>query len=461
MRSPRLRIPWFLLWAVLLFLSLRPVSTVGLAVDFAVIPLRAFAELASPLAVFRAREVRAAEDRLARGAGEAARENEELLEDLARSALPGARSLLMDRRIVHGEVLGRVAGNRDRIEIRLRDSRGVVPGLPVARGDVYVGRLIEVAVERGTAVVELVTASDFHVGARVPASGEDATSDVLMTVGGVKDVPGRGFWLEVHHPSDRQLTGGIAWVHELFDVGDDHAALADGLLLGAVERLGPEGPWGVVPELDYLDGLFQVVVFAPPDAALGSAAPFEPVLMDERWVQARPLGTGDPNPWRCAAKVSAGRLRGVRAGAAVTSIGARLIGRVAHAGLLSSDVSFLADPGFTLVAVGRFDSDRTPRVLGRMVSEGARDDGLIRFRWIVRVGLGEDLGAGVRRAQLFSGSGDAGLPAGFRFGTADIPLDAVPGEERMLLVETDIDPRHVRSFFLRTVATGDPGEERP
>ena len=240
-------------------------GAVSFAVDYAVVPLRAFAELASPLAVFRAREVKAAEDRLARGAGQAALENEELLEDLARTALPRSRALLMDRRIVHGEVLGRVAGNRDQIEIRLRDPRGVFPGLPVARGDVYVGRLIEVAEERATAVVELVTASGFHVGARVPASVEAGTSDVLMTVGGVKDVPDQGLRLEVHHPSDRQLVAGVAWVHELFDVGEESAVLADGLLLGAVERLGEEGPLGVVPELDYLDGLFQVVVFAPAD----------------------------------------------------------------------------------------------------------------------------------------------------------------------------------------------------
>lgn len=464
MSRTRIRIPWFLLWSGLFFLSLRPVGAVDAAVDLAVVPLRAFAELASPLAVLRAPEVRAAEDRLARDAGQAAQENERLLDDLARTALPSAPALLRNRRIVHAEVLGRVPGNRDQIEIRLRDPRGVAPGQPVARGDVYVGRVVEVSEERGTARVELVTAGDFHVGARVPAGEAAGTNgpealqgEVLMTVGGILDAKDRGLFLDVHHPSDRQLDEGIAWVHELFDEAEQFASLADGLLLGAVERLGPEGPWGVVPELDYLDGLFQVVVFAPEDARLGSADAFEPVLMDERWVRARPLGTGDPNPWRCAAKVGVGRLKGVAPGAAVTSIGARLIGRVTHAGLMTADVSFLADPGFTLVAVARFDPDPTPRVLGRLVSEGEEADGRIRFRWIVRVSPGADLGTGARRAHLFSGSGDAGLPAGFRFGEADIPTDAAPGEVRRLWLETDVDPRHVRALFLRTaepVATG-------
>ena len=134
----------------------------------------------------------------------------------------------------------------------------------------------------------------------------------------------------------------------------------------------------------YLDGLYQLVVLCPPAPGLGSGVPFEPVLMDSNWLSARALGVGDPSPWRSTTKLSVGRLRGVRAGAAVTAIGARLIGRVTHAGLWSSDVSFLADPGFRVVAVGLFEGEEEPRVLGRFVSRGRTRDGAVRFAWIVR-----------------------------------------------------------------------------
>ena len=209
----------------------------------------------------------------------------------------------------------------------------------------------------------------------------------------------------------------------------------------------------LVPEVDYLDGLFQLVVLAPPDSALPSAAPFEPVLMDRSWVRARRIAVGDPSPWRAATKVSVGTSSNVRDGAAVTALGTRLVGRVSHAGLFTSDVSFLADPGFRLVAVARFANDPVPRVLGRLVSEGRTRDGTgVRFRWIVRVALGMASGPGgaLERARLFTGSGDPGLPAGFFFGEALLPVDVAPGEVREIVVQSDLDPLDVRELFVRT-----------
>jgi len=454
----RSRTSWFLAWAGLLFLSLRPSAPAQHAVDVVVAPLRFVGELSSPLRLASRHRVLAAEERLARGAQAEARENRRLLEELARCALPTDPALLRDRRVVHAEVEGREPGNRDRIRVRLRDARGLVPGLPVACGDSYVGRLVEVAADagdgRGSGVVELVTG--LRVGGRVAAPPGSGGSDVLLTVGGVvprprRAGPGGEILLAVHNPSDRPPEGGLARVWELFDDAEPFRELAAGLVLGRIRGADAAGSWAIVPELDYVDGLFQVVVLAPLERGLGSAVPFEPVLMDSRWVSARPLGVGDPSPWRSTTKIDVGSRRGVRAGAAVTSIGARLIGRVTHAGLLTSDVSFLDDEGFSVVAVARVAG--TPRVLGRLISEGRDEDGAIRFRWIVRARQDPlEAAEGARRARLFTGSGDPGLPAGFGLGEAELPLDVEPGEERELRVITDVDPRDLRTLFVRTGA---------
>ena len=468
MSRPRSRTTWFLAWAGLLFLSLRPIEPVERVVDGLVTPLRFMAELASPLALLSHRTVVAAEERLARSARAEAEENRRLLEELARSALPTDPALLRARRVVHAEVLAREPGNRDRIHVRLRDVRGLVPGLPVACGDFFVGRLVQIRAvgpeERGMGVVELVTAPRFRVGARVPAPRGTGAEDGLLTVGGVvprrRETGTREILLAVHSPSDRLPDTGLVRVHELFFDAEPFPELGAGLVLGRVRRAGELGPWTAVPELDYMDGLFQLVVLAPPDRALGSATPFEPVLMDSNWVRARPLGVGDPSPWRSATKLSVGRLRGVHAGAAVTSIGARLVGRVARARPLTSDVSFLDDPGFSVVAVARIEGEHEPRVLGRLVSEGRGADGAIHFRWIVRVRLEPRPAAGPepaggRRARLFTGSGMSGLPAGFFFGETIVPLDAEPGEIRAIRVWTDVGPGELRTLFVRTASAED------
>ena len=98
-------------------------------------------------------------------------------------------------------------------------------------------------------------------------------------------------------------------------------------------------------------------------------------------------------------------------------------------------------------------------MLGRLDALG-RDPGgeTICFRWIVRVSLdsvssaGSDDGIAARRARLFTGSGGPGLPAGFAFGEASIPLDAEPGEERFIHVLPDVSTREVHALFVRTHA---------
>ena len=463
---------------------MRPSAPVSRAVDLAVVPLRFVAELASPLVLVKARQVAAVEKRLAEGAVDEALANERLLADLARAARPTDPRLIDDRRIVHAEVLGRDR-DRDHLEIRLRDARGVVPGLPVALGDAYVGRIVAVDSEwiepgegydetqpdeSGTAVVELVTAAGFHVGARVvearrSGDGPLVASEILMTVGGVRAKRGarrsseKEIRLAVHNPSDRSIRGGLARVHELF-AEEEHAMLAEGLRLGEV-RHGEAGEeadrelW-VAPELDYLDGLFHVVVLCPPDERFGSAIPFETVLRDRNWIRTRPLSAGDPSSARSACKIRVGRSHGVVTGAAVTSIGANLVGRVIRAGILTSDVAFLDDPGFSVTAIARIDGTDEPQVLGRLDALG-RDEatGLLRFRWIVRVSLALTGAEGeVRRADLFTGSAHSGLPAGFSFGETRLPVDVAPGQAREILVDPDVAPAGVNVLVVRTAGAG-------
>ena len=318
-----------------------------------------------------------------------------------------------------------------------------------------------------------MTAADFHVGARLV---DETQSEVLMTVGGVRRARRRAgsaeaeIRLAVHHPSERPSSGGLVRVHELFDEAGDYADLAEGLELGTMQAGAAEDdvsargsaerePW-IEPQLDYLDGLFHVVVLCPPEPRFGSAIPFETVLRDEHWLRVRPLSVGDPSTTRSTCKIRAGTGKGVRAGAAVTSVGANLIGRVVHAGPASSDVAYLDDPLFNVVAIARFEGLDEPKVLGRLESRGVdRTSGTVRFRWIVRVSLEdvEPLEGDARPARLFTGSADPGLPAGFSFGHAWIPVDARPGEERELEVTPSVDPREVHTLFVRTLSVGERG----
>ena len=207
-------------------------------------------------------------------------------------------------------------------------------------------------------------------------------------------------------------------------------------------------------------------MLCPPDPALGSALPFETVLRDTNWVRTRPLNLGDPSPDRSACRIRMGSLNGIVPGAAVTSVGAQLVGRVRRVAPFVSDVSFLDDPGFSVVAVARFEGDDEPRVLGRLDALGREPDGAgVRFRWTVRVSLaavprgpgqrgGETAGDGgspvTRRARLFTSSGDPGLTAGFAFGVAEVPLDAEPGEERVILVWPDVPSDELHGLYVRT-----------
>ncbi len=459
---------WFLVWAGCFGLSLRPLGAVERGLDVALSPLRFAAELASPLELVRGRAVAAAEQELARSAEAEAAEGARAVAELAARALPADPELRAGRRFVPGEVIGRERGNQDRCWVEVRDLRGVEPGCPVASGEAYVGRVLETRPDpssalpgrsafhaEGSVLIELVTASSFRVGARV-----EAEEEIFLTAGGLfapsRVARARAVRLAVHQPSSSALSGGLARVHELFAEEGEHAVLAEGFRLGAVQRQGERGPWWIEPELDYEDGLFQVVIATRSDPALPVGQPPAPALGDRYWLATGTLSLGDPSPWRSTVKIPVGRLQGVEPGAAVSGVGARLLGRVARAGLLSSDVALLADPAFSLAAVAHIEGQDEPFVLGRLVSLGRGNVGSVRFRWFVRVPLAAPAdpaspadGGELVSARLFSGSGDPGLPAGLFLGEARLPRSAESGEEREIELVNGVDPSDVRALFVR------------
>lgn len=456
MSLARKRTLGILFWLALVGLSLRPVGVVDAGLDLVVSPLRIVAELASPLRFLRAPEVRAAEERLLASWPDEARAGEEVLASLAHDATPFDPALRAGRRLVHAEVIGRAPRNRDRILIRLRDARGVEPDMPVVNGDAYVGRVLAVEpgpdpAAGGEALVELVTARSFHVGARVVDEKSGLVVD--MTVGGLDDRttgPGR-VALAVHNPSDRALDAGVAYVHERLGDVDRFASLSAGYRLGELRRRGSEDRWVVAPELDFLDGLFHVVVLGPADPELPSDEPLPQALADTGWVRARPLSHGDPAAWRESLKLAAGSTQGVAPGAAV-AFGARLVGRVTRASLWSCDASLLGDAGMTVVAVARFEDDARPFILGRLESLGRDADGAVRFRWngVLPALEGADEN-GERRAMLFTGSGDPGMPSGLYLGEALVPVGAKDGgaSPRVVRLLDAPSPASLRDVWVR------------
>lgn len=451
---------WLLLWGGLLFLGLRPGTALEHGLDTLLAPLRFAAELGAPFGLLRAGDVAAAERELALRAESESAEGAATLERLAELALPRDPALRAGRRFLPAAVIGRP--NKDECWVGWPEPCDVPLGTPVVCGDAYVGRVVETRADpRPRARVELVTDGLFRVGAEV--RGAEGDGPTYLTVGGVRVPPrkeARSVRLAAHQPSSSRCAGGLATVRELFADADASAALAEGFRLGRVRRDERDDDW-VEPELDFLDGLFHVALVLAPDAEAPVPAPARSGLQDGHWLGTRALSTCDPSPWRSTLKVPLGRGDGVRVGAAVTSIGARLVGRVLHVGTTTSDVALLADPGFRVAAIARLEGEAEPRVLGRLSTLGRGADGTLRVRWWVRVPLAlpaEDSGAasGVIVARIFTGSGEAGLPEGLFLGTAELPRAAAAGEERELLLRPGFEPSGVARLFLRRADEGDP-----
>jgi hypothetical protein len=442
---------------VLLYLGLRPLAPLERALDVALTPLAYLAELGRPLGLLGARSVAAAERELARTAEAEAAEGAETMARLAARALPSDPELAAGRQFLPAEVIARPRA--DECWVLLRRHAPIAVGAPVVSGDVYVGRALEVRPAAETLVrVQLVTAAEHRVGAEV--RGEEP---IYLAVGGVRAPRAaealRVVRLAAHQPSAAGGAGALVRVRELFADADEAGALADGFRLGTLVRPGEREPAWVEPELDYLDGLFQVAIVVPEGAVDLLGARAAPALEDGQWLAARALTSGDPAPWRSTLKIPLGRAHGLVPGAAVTGLGARLVGRVLHTGLASSDVALLADPGLALAAVARLAGDPEPHVLGRLTTLGRGPNGSVRMRWSVRVPLALAPPARADEpervaARLFTGSGDPGLPGGLFLGAAELPRTVRAGEECELLLDPGLDPAARRRLFVRRERAG-------
>jgi len=441
-------------WGGLVYASFRPIEPLERGLSVALAPLRWVARLGAPFELLAGRRVAAAERELARlGAAEAA-EGARALARLAERALPLDAALQAGRRFLPAEVVGRA--RKDECWLALPSLDGVQLGAPVVCGDAYVGRVVELrparADERAHARVELVTGAEFRVGAEV-RRGEER---VFLTVGGLAARRAgelRAIRLAAHQPSDPGLSEGVARVHELFPDAQPCSHLAEGFRLGTLRREHARGSLWLEPELDFLDGLYQVAVVVEGTSGVGAASPFEPALEDGGWLATRASTALEPAAWRRTLRLPHGRSSGVAPGAAVTGFGARLIGRIDRVEQATSAVALLADPGCTVVALALDPADGEPHVLGRLTALGAAPGG-VRFRWSVRVPfelLGE---ADEVRVRLFTGSGEPGLPGGLFLGEARLPRRAAAGEERELVLECSVDPADLRTVFVRRV----PGE---
>ncbi len=397
---------------------------------------------------------------LVRRSAESARATE-FLEALFASAEPGDPALTAGRRRVPAAVVRRPSGRTDELIVQPWTLEGLSAGLPVVHRDIYVGRVGEVLEREGTLRVTLVTGRDTFVGARVLppqplidaglASVEDA---VELVVGGVV-VEGRGpiaqrrALLAAHHPSrDRsafrrgELSGRVT-VHELLPELDRFSALAEGYGLGRLSRGEGEEDWRVEPEVDYLSGLFHVVVLAPSGPGDIEPPPPTPPLDEDLWIAARGTSPGDPSPLGDAVQLNQGSRAGVRVGAAVVR-GVRLVGRIGDRSQTSSEVRLLAERGLGLPAACELhfaDGRSAPRVLGRITSLGrSAKSGRVRFHWRDVLPIqAEGLGPGeFVEATIYSGSGESGLPAGLLVGRTRLPVGSSGGRGHVLEFE-DLD----------------------
>ncbi|MCC7012579.1 MAG: hypothetical protein IT454_08465 [Planctomycetes bacterium] len=438
---------------VSVWFSLRPDPRVESGLDLALVPTRILSELCAPVRWLRMREVRAAREQLLQREELEYAERRGLFEAERAAALPSDPALRSGRRFVHAEVVGRRDKHFDEIEVRLDgdDCAGLARGMPVTVGDVFVGRVVELDVpSTGRALVQLVTSGAFAVGARV------AGTDVRCVVGGLLEARGarrEALLLALQHPSSRDVPQAALQVDEELALLTPFAAQASGFALGRATQLD-ESLWGVAPAVDYRAGLSQLVIAAPDSLARAVPDSGADDLLDGGWTRARTISAGEPSYRREGREISAGRLAGVEAGAALV-VGARLVGRVAHAGWSSSDVRHLADPGFSVQALARIEGRAIPVVLGRIVSLGhaASDVGdAIEFQWDAVVPLEAQAGERELAATLFTGSGEALVPRGLLLGTARLPVGPGP---HLVRLRQGFDARALERVWART-----PREER-
>lgn len=438
-----------------MFATLRPAARTDALFDVLTAPSRILAETCAPLRWLRIRKARAAERELI-GREDAEYEARARLHAAERrAALPTTASLRQGRRFLLAEVVERRSGEFDSLVVRVdgdQDDLELEPGLPVVHGDHYIGRTARLEPpETGRLRVELATAREFAVGARLEALDE-VGEPMRCVVGGVavgSDLRS-DLKLAVLHPSRRALPAADVVVDELQTQLAPYLAEAVGFRLGRLEAT-PRGDYAVAPAVDFKSGLFRVAIVAPGavrehDGEV-DAARADP-LFDGAWTSARVLSCGQPSAWRDGFEISAGSFSGVARGAAFV-VGARLIGRVRRVGFLSSDVTTLADPGWELHAVALAEGGDEPYILGALAALGrdAGDPSHLRFVWRSR-GLAPKTSDGAERpaVQVFTGAGQPGVPSGLWVGATELPLE--PGVHE-LTIRTDVDVSDLQRGFVR------------
>lgn len=439
-------------------------------------PLRAFGRLGQS-AVRAAERGASAAERAAVAAEDEARAGR-LLRELFFDALPADPELLTGRRVIPAEVIGRPSRDRDQIVIRTWRGEGLAVGQPVVWRDHFLGRVESVEPGEGDRCVlrvRLITDPRQRVGAsllpppRAFGSGLLGYEPVDLVVGGIvldgpreptrvqasnaggaaagEQVPdaaegsersrsSRRVRLMAHHPErwhapwESDGLSGQVVVRELLPELDPYHELINGYRLGTMAGSGRDGVLRVDTEVDYLDGLYHVAVLTPKQVAARPQAqlavqPAHP-LSESRWLRVRAVTPGDPSAWRRSLQLNRGVESGVRTGAAVIS-GAYLVGRVHSAGPLGAEMHPLTEPGCSvLAAAAPIDGASQPRIMGRLTSLG-REPGSGRplLSWRAHnplEPLPHEEPGGTRKLELFTGTGEPGLPAGLLLGTAEVPL---------------------------------------
>jgi len=453
LRTSRSRTLYHLSLAGLAFLALRPVAPLVRALDVLLAPSALLSHLCAPLAWVGGRPAIAGE-----GQEEAAHEAQLALEQAVLASAepqdPSRVERLAGLRALRAEVSGRPHNDRDRIWLRLARADQVSrlrTGDAVVSGDAFIG-IVDVEASRlapqvGAVEVRLVTGAQFRVGAEVDPEDSRFTGPIVgrrrMVVGGLAPHPDRVL-LAVHNPEQPGGVGARVLVREARrDGGRTH--LANGFVLGVLERgvpaawahasarLAEESVLGIQPVMDFAHGLHQVLILtdAEPEARADTASDVVlPVQDTAAWRSTQLLLRGEVSPLRSGRKISSGSMNGVSVGAAV-SAGSHLLGRVVRVGPLGADLSLVADPGLRIstIALVQDGAGLIPHVLGQLTSLGPGPAGRVRFHWPATLPLaapsGAASGAGLQ-VQLWTGSGDAGLPRGLLVGEARLPFGPGP-----------------------------------
>ena len=446
------RLLYVVLTLCMVVLAFLPNAKATRWLDICVAPARFLGELASPLGWLARGEARAAANALENSIDSELAQSRALAQDERWFALPDEQRLITKRRFVHAQVVRRFSGAPDRIECELEEDAALelVLGLPVVLSNSFVGRVSGIDVESRRLIVHLVTDKEFRVGARSQDFGEAEDPEgtapgVSMVVGGLASTLRSGTPLVVHNPEHRGSLSGLVRVDEVRDARAPFGELSAGFHLGQLIEASA-GRFAVAPEVDLEHGLFRVVVVLPAGATSAPEALDFNVYADENWSNARAYCSGEPASWREGLKIDLSRRAGAREHAAVAA-GTRLVGFIERAGALSSDVAMLGDRGVSVPAQARVDDIVAPVVLGRLISLGReRPGGPVRFRWDNVQGLPPTAsGETSRRAVVFTGAGELGVPRGLFIGETMLPCSA--GEHRIEVVEP-VDARLLRELWV-------------